>query len=308
MKKGRPRILWPVAVLTAILSAATAAIFIKLAQGAGAPSISIAALRMILATGLLTPLVVARHRREIQGLSKREFLPISCAGFFLAVHFAAWISSLELTTVASSAVLVSTSPIWVGLLSPFLFKERMSLTAVIGLVLALAGSATIGLSDACARHDPLDCSSLRTLLQWGSVRGNFLALAGAWALTGYLLIGRKIRRGVSLVPYVLLVYGAAAVFLTALSVGMGISLFGYTTIAYGWIAMLAIFPQLVGHSTFNWALKHLPAAFVAVITLGEPVGAVFLAYLILNEIPTPLVLGGCVLILSGIFLALRHPA
>ena len=132
--------------------------------------------------------------------------------------------------------------------------------------------------------------------------GNFLALAGAWAVTGYLIIGRKIRAGMSLVPYIFLVYGMAAIVLIIFMLTSGNSPVGYEPKTYGWILLLAALPQLIGHSAFNWALKYMPATFVAVNTLGEPIGSAILAIFILRELPTTAVVGGGLFILLGIVL------
>jgi len=135
--------------------------------------------------------------------------------------------------------------------------------------------------------------------------GNILALLGAWTVTGYLIIGRKLRatRSVSLVPYIFMVYGFAAVALIVIMFASGNSPLGYAPKTYGWIFLLAVLPQLIGHSTYNWALKYLPAALVAVITLGEPIGSAILAFFILSETPSLAVMVGGVFILSGIYLA-----
>ena len=136
--------------------------------------------------------------------------------------------------------------------------------------------------------------------------GNFLALAGAWAITGYLIIGRKLRVKMSLIPYIFLVYGAAALVLIATMLAAGQSPLGYSPTTYAWIFLLAAIPQLIGHSTFNWLLRFLPAAFVAVTTLGEPIGSAILAYFILDETPTYTAITGGILILTGIYLASRN--
>ena len=135
--------------------------------------------------------------------------------------------------------------------------------------------------------------------------GNFLALAGAWAVSGYILIGRKVRAGISLIPYIFLVYGISAAALIVMMFAAGESPRGYPAQTYGWIFLLALFPQLIGHSTYNWALRYLPASFVAVTTLAEPLGSAVLAYFILREIPSRGVLLGGLLILTGIYLAAR---
>jgi drug/metabolite transporter (DMT)-like permease len=124
-------------------------------------------------------------------------------------------------------------------------------------------------------------------------------------VTGYLIIGRKLRANISLVPYIFMVYGFAAVILIVIMFASGSSPFGYAPKTYGWIFLLAAIPQLIGHSTYNWALKYMPAALVAVTTLGEPIGSAILAFFILNETPGLAVMIGGVFILSGIYLASR---
>jgi len=299
----RTQVLLPFAILIAILAVSTASIFIRFAQGEGAPSLVIAALRLTFATLILAPIALTRHREEIKHFTRNEILLGLFSGIFLALHFATWISSLEYTSVASSVVFVSTGPLWVALLSPLLLKEHLAKTAIIGLGLSLAGGTIIGLSDACIWNAGLSCPALRDVLQGRAMLGNFLALAGAWTVTGYLIIGRKLRANISLVPYIFMVYGFAAVTLIIIMLATGNSPLGYAPQTYGWIFLLAALPQLVGHSTYNWALKYLPAALVAVTTLGEPIGSAILAFFILNETPTIATIVGGVFILAGIYLA-----
>lgn len=299
----RTRFLLPIAIVIAIFAVSTASIFIRFAQMDGAPSLVIAALRLTFATLLLAPLALSRHWDEIKRLTQTEWLLAASSGIFLAVHFATWISSLEFTSVASSVVFVSTGPLWVALLSPMLLKEHVSRTAIIGLGLALVGGTIIGLSDACVWDGGLACPALGEVLQGQAMWGNFLALAGAWTVTGYLIIGRKLRARISLIAYIFLVYGIAAVALIVIMLVAGDSPFGFAPQTYGWIFLLAAIPQLIGHSTYNWALKYLPAALVAVTTLGEPIGSAMLTYFILDETPSATVLVGGAFILMGIYLA-----
>jgi len=304
MTEGRSRLILPIALITAIAAVSTASIFIRFAQE-DAPSLVIAALRLIFATLVLTPLALSRHREELKRLSANEIMLGIISGIFLAAHFATWISSLEYTTVASSVVFVSTGPLWVALLSPVLLNERLTRAAIVGLVIAILGGTLIGLSDACVWASGLRCPNLRQVLQGRAMWGNFLALIGAWTVSGYLIIGRKLRAKMSLIPYIFLVYGIAAIALMVTTFVAGQSLFGYPAHTYGWIFLLAVFPQLIGHSTYNWALRYLPAAFVAVTTLGEPIGSAILAFFLLQETPALAVNIGGVLILFGIYLGAR---
>lgn len=317
MTEARFRLILPLSLFIAILAVSTASIFIRFAQTDGAPSLVIAALRLTFATLVLAPLALTRHRMELQNLTREQALLGVVSGLFLAVHFATWISSLEYTSVASSVVFVSTGPLWVAILSPMLLNERLTRAAILGLGLAILGGTVIGLSDACGLQNGLQCPQLGQVLQGRAmpsrtdvlvartVWGNFLALAGAWAVTGYLILGRKLRVGMSLIPYIFLVYGMAAAALIVIMLAAGQSPFGYETRTYGWIFLLAAVPQLIGHSTYNWALRYLPAAFVAVTTLGEPIGSAILAYFILSETPSAATVFGGILILIGIQLASR---
>jgi drug/metabolite transporter (DMT)-like permease len=135
--------------------------------------------------------------------------------------------------------------------------------------------------------------------------GNFLALVGAWTVSGYLIIGRKLRSKLSLIPYIFFVYGLCAVVLSIIMFAAGQSPFGYPARTYGWIFLLAAFPQLIGHSTYNWVLRYVSATLVALITLVEPIASAVLAYFVLREAPSSGVLFGGALILVGIYLASR---
>jgi drug/metabolite transporter (DMT)-like permease len=296
------------ALLTAILAVSTASLFIRFAQ-AEAPSLVIAALRLTFATLLLAPIAWRHHRAELKSLTRTELTLGIISGLFLAAHFATWITSLEYTTVASSVVFVSTGPLWVALLSPLLLKERLTRAAIVGLVIAILGGTMIGLSDACTWDGGLRCPDVRQIMQGRAMWGNFLALIGAWTVSGYLIIGRKLRaartRSVSLIPYIFLVYGVAAIALVVTMFAAGQSPLGHPLPTYGWIFLLAAFPQLIGHSTYNWALRYLPASFVALTTLAEPIASAILAYFLLNETPARGVLLGGLLILLGIYLASR---
>jgi drug/metabolite transporter (DMT)-like permease len=276
-----------------------------MAQGT-APSLVIAAYRLVLASLVLALVALARHRDEISHLSRRQIGLAALSGFFLALHFATWISSLEYTTVASSVVLVTTSPLWVALLSPLVLREPLRRPVLIGLVIALAGSVVVGLSDSCRwTGSALVCPTLSSFIAGRAFVGDLLALAGALLASGYLLIGRRLRSQMALVTYTFLVYGAAAIVLVAGVFIAGLSPWGYPPIDYVWFLALALVPQLMGHSTFNWALRYLSAAYVSVTLLGEPIGSTLLAFIILKETPTIVKIVGAVLIFVGIVTASR---
>ncbi len=287
-----------------ILAVSTASIFIRFAQGEVA-SIVIAAYRLGLSALVLMPLTAIKYRKELSGLSVKDLRLGLLSGLFLAIHFATWITSLEFTTVASSVVLVTTTPLWVALLSPFTIKEAISSTILLGLGFAMAGTVVVGLSDVCTFERTLHCPALSEFFNGQAFWGDILALFGAWAAAGYVLIGRKLRSGLSLLPYIFVVYGMAAVILVGLMVLSGKPIIGFSPDTYLWLVLLALIPQLLGHSIFNWALGFLPAAYVAVTLLGEPIGSTILAYIIMNEVPSAFKLFGAILIFGGILIASR---
>lgn len=274
-----------------IVAISCASVLIRLAQRAGVPSLSIAAWRMIVASSILLPYAWATERSEIRALSRQEWRLLLAAGVFLGLHFAAWIASLSYTSVASSVVLVSMGPLFVGLGSWIFLRERPSLMMAAGIALAAIGSIVISWGDLSQGTDHL--------------LGDLLALMGAIMVAAYLMIGRKVRARRSLATYVAPVYSAAMFSLVTLAIMGGQPLLGFGSEAFGYLLALGLVPQLVGHSTLNWALRHLSATFVSIVTLAEPIGSGILAYLILDEKITLATAIGGILVLGGIYVASR---
>ena len=301
-KRGHPGL--PIAIVIAILAVSTSSIFIRFAQFE-APSIVIAALRLGFAVVAIAPFAIFRYRSELRALTHRELLLGALSGGCLAIHFAAWITSLEYTSVVSSVVLVSTGPLWVALFSPLFLREALTRYVLIGMLLALLGGVVIALGDSCQIDHGLVCPSLSGFLRGDALLGNFLALVGAWALAGYLMIGRSLRSGMSLIPYIFVVYVVAAAALFAAMFASGQNPLGFSGMTYTWILLLALIPQLIGHTTYNWALRYLPVTLVAITTLGEPIGSAILAYFILREMPASLTIFGGAVILVGIYVSSR---
>jgi len=282
---NRARIVLPLG----LIAISFASIFIKLCE---APPLVIAAYRLGLAGIILGFLHLPQTVREIRFLNPREVLLTLLAGLFLSLHFAFWITSLRYTSVASSVIFVTTNPIFVALASVLLLREKLSLTLFFSILIAVVGGILIGWGD------------------WGqgeqTVYGDFLALLGAVMATGYLLVGRRIRPKMSLWPYITLVYGVAGVLLILFALLSGHSLFGYSRKDYLLFFLLALIPQLIGHTTVNWALRFFSATLVAVFILGEPILATLLANLLLGEPIGPNILWGGILVLTGIYLSARE--
>ena len=162
-----------------IVAVSLASTLIRLAQGAGMPSLVIAAWRLTLASTILLPYAWTTQREEIRDLSRREWALIGASGMVLGLHFATWITSLGLTSVASSVVLASMGPLFVGLGSWLFLRERPSLLLTVGILLAAVGSIAISWGDFGQGQ--------------GRLLGDLLALAGAVFVAGYLMIGRQVR-------------------------------------------------------------------------------------------------------------------
>jgi drug/metabolite transporter (DMT)-like permease len=297
-------------LLFGVLVTATSSILVRLAQGNGVPSLVVACWRLIFAVMILTPLAWKQRGSELRRLRRKDILLGGTAGVFLAAHLATWIYSLEFTSVASSVVLVSTSPLWIALVVFLLFSERPSRNTIIGLAAALTGSVLVAFSDGeVLVIEPGMAATLQ--FNWQNLiapagkadtalLGDGLALFGAITVSVYLLIGRSLRRHLSTMSYVWLVYTAAMVTLVWVTPLTGLPMFGYPWQAYLWILLLAIGPQLLGHTSLNWALAHLSTTFVALATLGEPVGSTIFAYFLFGETFAPIQLVGFVLLLVGI--------
>ena len=281
-----------------IVFVSTASIFIRFAQEE-ASSIVIAAGRLLVASLVLVPIALIRFQEQFKSLTRPEWIKGSLSGLFLALHFATWITSLEYTSVASSVVLVTTTPLWVALLSPLILNEAIHRSVFIGLIISVAGGVVVGLGNACSLSlDGLACQA--QVFSGTAMLGNFLALFGAWMAAGYMLMGRQLRKKLNTVAYGALVYGVAAVLLLFVVILRAEPIRSYSAETYFWLLALGLFPQLLGHSLFNWSLKYISAAYVSLTLLGEPIGTILLALIFLQESPSLLEGVGAGLILIGI--------
>jgi len=272
-----------------IIAVSTASIFIKLCD---APVLIIATYRMMLASLMLTPF--ACYQKTWRGWGKDDLGWFFLSGLLLSLHFAFWIASLKVTSVASSVVLVTTHPIFVGIGGWLFLKERLGLNLIFGIALSVLGSGLISYGDMSLSKEAL--------------MGDGLALLGAIAASGYLLVGRKMRKGQVLLSYIFPVYSTAGLLLILFALIFQESFWGYSSPTILYLVLLALVPQLIGHTTFNWALKYLPASVIAIATLGEPMGSTLLAYLILGEGLTIWKVIGGMSIFAGILIALRKKA
>lgn len=276
-----------------IAAVSLAAILIRLAQQEGVPSPVIAAARLTFAALALTPFVLARYLPALRELTRRQLGLALTSGLFLAAHFYTWVSSLEFTSVLISVVLVTTTPLWVALLERFILGVRLRRAVLIGLAIAIGGGILIGF--------PTDSAALS--IGADPLRGALLSLTGAITVAFYLLIGRGLRDKIPLTPYLWLVYGSAALILCVVVIASGYPILSYSGESYLYLLGLALIPQLIGHSSLNYAVRFLPATVVSIATQIEPISSALIAFFLFGETPTTFQMLGSLIILVGVGVA-----
>ncbi len=272
------------AIALAILCMSTASILIRWCS---LPPLMVAMYRVVF-TAVLALLLGRRHFvAGLKNTSGRDLMYIAGAGFFLALHFTFWITSLDYTSVSSSVLFTNLQVIFVLLFSCLLLQEKIKVKAVAGILIALLGSSFIAGGD------------------WhqGRLLGDLLALASGLFVAVYILVGRRVRARVEAMSYTALVSGAAGLTLLLAALISGQDFFGYPAQDWLLLVFMALGPGIVGHGIINWALKYIKAPVVAVSILGESVGASILAYFIFQESLLWYQLAGGCLILSGIYTA-----
>jgi drug/metabolite transporter (DMT)-like permease len=292
----RPFIVYPI-LAAGLVCFSMSAVLVRAA--ADAPGLAIAVWRTAFAALMLAPVALARIGPEVRAFTRRDAGLIVAAGVLLGVHFITWIESLYHTSVASTSVLVTTSPIFLAVLGFVFLKERLAWPVVASIVLAVAGAVLIALGDATAGAGAAGPNPLL---------GNSLSLFAALLVSIYLLIGRVVRQKASWLAYVFPLYSVVALTTFAGALLMGTPLLGYAPGFYGLCALMALGPQIIGHGSFNYAVRYFPTAFLGLLSLVEPVGASLLAYLLFDEVPGPLTVAGIVVVLGAIAFSMRYRA
>lgn len=257
-----------------------------LIREADAPALAIASWRNLLTLPVLGLVVVVAHRRALAGVDARTRRLVGVAGLLLAAHFATWVPSIELTTVASSVALVCTQPLWVVLAERVCGRPVGRRTGT-GVALALVGVVLLTGVDVSA--------SSRAL--WGDL----LALAGGAFAAGYVLVGAEARRQLPNPVYTFGCYGVAGILLGVLAVGSGQSMTGYD--GHTWLVLVALTvgPQFLGHSVFNRILPAVGATVVSVAILLEVLGSALIAWWWFDEVPPAGAVPAAALLLWGLY-------
>ena len=282
---------WPALPTVAALTVAVLAVSSSapLIAFAAAPALAIAFWRNGLAAVALTPITLGPRRGEllevVRGDRRRDGLFCVLAGLALAAHFAFWMPSVQLGSVATATAMVATQPVWQGLIAAGQGR-RPSTAGWVGIGFAVAGVAW--------------ATGIDVGVSGRAVLADALALLGGMMAAVYTSLGERARVHLRTTTYTWICYGVCAVVLLGVCLVARVPLHGFD--ARTWAAILAIVvgAQLLGHSMFNYALHRVPATTVSVLVLLEVPGAALLAWAWLGQTPRLAALPGLVLLLIGV--------
>ncbi|MFE3575604.1 DMT family transporter [Lysinibacillus sp. NPDC059133] len=281
----KPKIHPYIPIFIGVISVSLSAIFVKLAN---AEAGVIAFYRMLFSVLIMAPLFFGKYTNEIKKLTIRDWGFSSVAGIFLAFHFILWFESLHYTSVASSTVLVTLQPLFAFVGTYFFFKENITLKTILAGAVAIVGSILISWGD--------------FKLSGTAFYGDMLALIACALVTAYFLFGQDVRKRLSLVTYTMLVYAVSTITLFIYVLIKGESFGPYPTMDWIWFILLAIVPNLFGHTLFNWSIKYVSTNVVSIAILFEPIGAAVLALLIFKEYLIATQIIGGLIVIVGILL------
>ncbi|SOC41264.1 DMT family transporter [Ureibacillus acetophenoni] len=280
---NKPSIHPYIPIIIGVISISLSAILVKLAE---ADAGVIAFYRMLFSVLIMSPIFFMKYVNELSLITKKDWLFSSIAGIFLAFHFILWFESLNYTSVASSTVLVTLQPLFAIVGTYFFFKEPLSAKTIISGLIAIIGSFLISWGD-------FQVSGV-------ALYGDMLALIACALITAYLLFGQEVRKRISLITYTMVVYTISTVVLFFYVLLKGESFGPYSTMNWVLFLLLAIVPNLLGHTLFNWAIKWVSTNVISIAVLFEPIGAAILAYYIFSEKLMPSQIVGGIIVLLGI--------
>jgi drug/metabolite transporter (DMT)-like permease len=282
-------------LFVSIIAVSFASIFILSCK---APPLSIAFYRLLFTTLLLVPLILIRKktREELRMLPRNSLFLMIVIGVILAAHFSLWITSLKMTSVASSVILVTAHPVIVAPVSFYFLKEKLALVNVLGIVISLTGVGVLVIGNYGYAAFGLD-----------TLEGNILALLGGVAAGLYILGGRKTRKTVTTVTYAFVVYAVGTITLFFICLILSAPVYNLIPTDYAIILLMAVVSGIFGHTLYNWSLGYIRASVMSVALLGEPIGSSLLAYVIpwIHQEPSLYTIGGGGVILAGIYLTAR---
>ncbi|MED5345477.1 MAG: DMT family transporter [Actinomycetota bacterium] len=277
-----------------VMRLGVAVVFISLSgpmiAATAAPVLAIAFWRCLIGSGITGVWVIARRWSSLGALTRREIRLTVIAGVFLGLHFATWIPSLTLTTIAASTALVATQPIWAALIARAM-GVRISSRVWIGIAIAFSG--VIVLTGVDLSVDPAHL--------WGDA----LALVGAVFSAAYVSVAERVRKTVDTSTTTFVLYAVSAVTILPLVFIFGQQLVGFDAQAWALILAVTLGAQLLGHSMMTRVLSSTSATVVSLAILFEMPGATLVAAIWLGQVPPVALLPAAGLILAGLVIVIK---
>lgn len=264
---GVPSFVWAVLGIGILGVSSAGAIFTHVDE---IPPLLRASWRLQLTALLLAPLALwqwfaTEKVIKIRVLEPKNLIIIIGSGFFLALHFGFWVSSLDHTSLTHSLLFVTAHPL-VILVGMFFFVRKPSRMELMGGLAAFTG-AGISLLDA---GDVQGDQSVTFF-------GDQLAFFGAVFVVGYIVCGRILREWMPLFVYAFPVTLIGGILLIPASYLLesdfsSLGAFGYFTHStLWWFLLLAFIAGILGHTGLNYCLKYVSPLLISISVTLEPV-------------------------------------
>ena len=274
--------------LIVLFGVAAASLSAVLARWSTAPSMILVFYRMCFAVLMLLPVVLLRYRDEVKKLTWHKIWPCLISGVFLGLHFTTYFQSLHMTSMSSAVVLVNTEALFVAVGSVLVLHKKLTKRGIIALLLAFGGSVIVATTGSSGGQEMLS--------------GDLFALAGAFCIAVYTMIGTVCLRKMSTMVYTTMVYAAAGVTVLIIAFVSGTPVFGYEPVNFLTALGMAVFCTLLGHNIFSWGLKYLSPPYIATLKLAEPIFATIWGLTLFHETPGVWEIVGGIVIIGGIAL------
>ncbi len=250
-----------------------------------APSMVIGFYRLLLALPFFIIPVLVKYRPELFAIKKKELILALVSGFFLFAHFLTWFIAIKETEIASALVLVSLNPLVVVFMTYFVWKQRVSLKAVIGIGIAILGGVIVVGGNFSGG---------------GSMYGDMMAFISCLGIGVYFSIGTVVRQKVVSAVYLCIVFGMCFLCFALATVITSTPVLGYSTESYFWMVVMMLVCQLGAHAVFNWSMAYVPSLYVSAVDTGEIVVGALMALLLFAEIPTVWQITGGIVVIIGL--------
>ncbi|MFQ6386712.1 DMT family transporter [Priestia aryabhattai] len=282
----------PVFLLIGVLAVSFSSILIKWSD---APASILGMYRLLFTVLLFLPFLPWRKMKTLfKNSTVKEWLMLAVSGVFLGLHFLFWMESFSHTTVASAMILTALEPVFVVIGACFLFKEKTSKVGIISILIAVSGSVIIASGD---------IGISKTALY-----GDLLSVLGTVAVSVHMLAGQELCRKMPSIIYSFAVFLIGGLVLFFYNVWTHVSLTQYDSKDWWIFLLLALIPNIFGHALFNWLLKYVGATTISMAILGEPIGAIILAYFLLGEMTTASQLVGGMIVMISVMIFLKYKA